>query len=420
MRRPNPSRKILYLDCASGVSGDMLLGALVDAGVDVKRLRAALAGLPLKGYTLTARRCTRRHIGARKVTVAVKGRHEHRGLREIRDILRRSDLPGDVRRAAMTIFGRIVRVEARIHGIPESRVHLHEVGAVDSIVDVVGCVVGLSELIGLPGTPGAGRIVCSPLNVGHGTVRTDHGVLPVPAPATAALLEGIPVYAEGEPMERVTPTGAAIVSTLAAAFGPTPPMVIERVGYGAGTRECEDRPNVVRALIGTATTGAEASHPEVMVLESTIDDMNPQTYGWVMDRLFAEGALEVFWTPVQMKKNRPGVLVTVIGPVDRLETLTRVLFEETTTIGLRYRPMRRMELQRETTRVRTRYGPVRVKISTMEGRPIQVKPEYDDCRRIAARRRIPLREVQRAAVAACGEIGNAPAGAAQPARRRRS
>jgi uncharacterized protein (TIGR00299 family) protein len=260
-------------------------------------------------------------------------------------------------------------------------------------------VLGLSELLGLPGTPGAGRIVCSPLNVGHGTVRTEHGVLPVPAPATAALLKGVPIYAEGPAAELTTPTGAAIVAHFAHSWGPPPPMFIEKVGYGAGSRDFPGRANVLRAILGRPWGPAEGAR-EVLAIECTIDDMNPQGYGYLMERLFDAGALEVFYTPVQMKKDRPGVLTTVIAPAGLLNELARILFEETTTIGLRYRAMQRIELERETKKVRTRYGVVRVKISTLDGRVTQVQAEYEDCRRLAARRKVPLKEVRAAAAAA--------------------
>jgi len=393
------SPKILYLDCATGVSGDMILGALIDLGVDPDRLRARLRSLGPKGYTIASGRTRRHGIAAAQVQVKVRGRQPERGEKEIRAIVEKSDLPDAVKSAAMAIVSRIVTVEAAIHGIPKARVHLHEIGAIDSIVDIVGAVIGFSELLGLPGTPGAGSLVCSPLNVGHGTVRTEHGVLPVPAPATAALLKDVPIYSEGPAAELVTPTGAAIVTHFAASYGPPPPMLIERVGYGAGARDFDGRANVLRAILGRAwgaTTGAK----EVLAIECTIDDMNPQGYGYLMERLFDAGALEVFYTPVQMKKDRPGVLVTLIAPAALLNELARVLFEESTTIGLRYRTMQRIELARETKKVRTRYGVVRVKISTLDGRVTQAQPEYEDCRRLAARRKVPLKVVQAAAAAA--------------------
>ena len=392
--------KILYLDCASGVSGDMLLGALVDLGLDLKLLKSRLALMPLRGYSVSARDVTRSWFGSRKVDVKVTGTHRqgHRGLKEIKSIVDRSRLSPAIKETSMRIFRRIIEVEARIHRIPAQKVHLHEVGAVDAIVDVVGAVIGFDELVGLGAK--AGRIVCSALNVGSGTVRMEHGLLPVPAPATVALLKGVPIYSAGPKGEMVTPTGAAIVTTLASSFGPPPAMVVDRVGYGAGSREYDGHPNVLRALLGHEWPGLESAEGDVMVVECTIDDMNPQAYGYLMERLFAAGAREVFYTPVQMKKNRPGVLVTVICPVALVNDMAQVVFEETTTIGLRYRPSSRLELARDTAVVATPFGKVRLKISTLGGRVTQVQPEYEDCRKLASRRKVPLKAVQAAALAA--------------------
>jgi len=391
---------ILYLDCASGVSGDMLLGALLDLGVELRLLRSRLAVLPVKGYSITSRRVTRAGFAARKVDVRVTGRHAHRGLKEIRGIVEKSRLDPAIKSVSMTIFRRIIREEARIHGIPEQRVHLHEVGAVDAILDIVGAVAGVAELLGPPGEKGSGRIACSALNVGHGTVSMQHGRLPVPAPATAALLAGKPIYAAGPHAELVTPTGAAIVTTLAESFGPPPPMVIEKIGYGAGDADFEGHPNVLRAMLGSSWEGDGPAGREVMVLECTIDDMNPQGYGYLMERLLDAGAMEVFYTAVQMKKDRPGVLVTVICAVPDLQPLARIVFEETTTLGIRHRVMGRLELERRTDTVTTPYGKIRLKIASLEGRVSRAQPEYEDCRRAAARRRVPLDRVRRAALAA--------------------
>ncbi|HKY31945.1 MAG TPA: nickel pincer cofactor biosynthesis protein LarC [Candidatus Polarisedimenticolia bacterium] len=386
--------RILYLDAASGLSGDMLLGALIDAGVDRKALVGSLSALPLTGFRVTARPVTRRHIGALGVTVTAPRRQPHRGWREIRGILARAGLDPAVKEASLAVFRRLIEAEAGVHRIPVERVHLHEVGAVDAIVDVVGSAIGLQAL----GILGGGRLICSPLNVGSGTVAMEHGTLPVPAPATAALLRGAPIYSAGPPMERVTPTGAAIVSTLAHSFGPPPAMVIERIGHGAGRLDDQEIPNILRALVGGPWPGSGGGAGEVLVLESTIDDMNPQIYGHAMERLFAAGALEVFHTPVQMKKDRPGVLVTVIAPPARLSELSRVLFEETTTLGVRYRACGRLELARRTATVATPFGRVRVKVASLDGRVMQAQPEYEDCRRLASRRGVPLKDVQAAAI----------------------
>ena len=394
--QPSQPSRVLYLDCVSGVSGDMLLGALVDLGLDIATLRSRLASLPLSGYSVTSRKVTRAHFGARKVTVKTTARHGHRGLAEIRSIIRRSGLEEAAKRESMEIFERIIKVEAAIHRIPERKVHLHEVGAVDAIIDVVGAVTGLREILE------GGRLVCSPLNVGHGSVRMDHGLLPVPAPATAALLKGVPVYSEGPPGELTTPTGAAIVTSLADSFGPPPPMTIERIGYGAGTRDIEGHPNVLRAMLGSPWPAA-SGEGSVSVIECTIDDMNPQGYGYLMERLFDAGAYEVFYTPVHMKKGRPGIQVSIICGPDRTHHLARIVFEETTTIGLRTRSEARIELHRETTTVAIPFGRVRVKVSYLDGRVVQAQPEYEDCARLAARRGVPLKEIQIAALSAYGK-----------------
>ncbi len=387
--------KLLYLDCASGISGDMLLGALLDLGLDIKWLRKRLAALPLSGYAIRSRAVERGHMGARKVDVKASGDHKHRGLKEISSLIRRSALEQDIKDSAMAVFRRIIQVEARLHRIPEQKVHLHEVGAVDAIVDIVGAVTMLRELLGADG-----RLHCSALNVGHGTVKMAHGLLPVPAPATSALLKGVPIYSAGPAGEMVTPTGAAIVTTMAASFGPPPPMIIEAVGYGAGSRDPEGHPNVLRATLGAAPPATAALEGEVTVIECTIDDMSPQLFGHLMDRLFEAGALEVFYTPVQMKKNRPGILVTVICPPDLLDELTRVIFSESTTIGLRYRTSGRREMARSTVTVRTPYGKVEIKVSSLNGKLMQAQPEFRDCRKLAQRRGVPLKEVQAAALSA--------------------
>ena len=386
--------KVLYIDGASGVSGDMLLGALVDLGLDIDLLRSRLKLLPLKGYSLRSRQVKRAGIGARKIDVRTTGRHGHRSLKEIRSLINASGLEEPVKKKAIQIFERIIEIEGGIHRIPRNKVHLHEVGAVDAIVDIVGSVIGIRHLLG------RGRLVCSPLNVGSGTVKMAHGRLPVPAPATAALLEGVPIYSTGPEGEMVTPTGAAIITMLASSFGPPPSMTIERIGYGAGDRDFDHHPNVLRAMLGSTWPGIKTTADDVMVLECTIDDMNPQGYGYLMDRLFAAGAKEVFYIPVQMKKGRPGILVTIISPAGLVNKLSRIVFEETTTIGLRYRPASRMELARETTTISTRFGRVRLKVSSLDGRVTQAQPEYEDCRRLAERRKVPLKEVQAAALTA--------------------
>ena len=307
---------------------------------------------------------------------------------------------------ATALFRRLAEVEAGIHGIPVEQVHLHEVGALDSIIDIVGAVHALEYL-------GADRIVASPLNVGSGTVRAAHGVYPVPAPATLQLLAGAPIYAGPQTTEMTTPTGALLVAGYAAAFGPLPPLEVRAVGYGAGARDFPDTPNVLRVVVGEARAGrtepaaagdgagtAAAAPTRVAVIEAEIDDMTPQLFGLVMDRLLAEGALDVFYTPVQMKKNRPGTLLTVIAPLDARQRLSSVIFRETTTLGVRFRESEREVLDRDTVTVQTPAGPISIKVARRDGQILNAAPEFDDCVRAAAASGRPVKEVQALAVRA--------------------
>jgi uncharacterized protein (TIGR00299 family) protein len=383
----------LYLDCFSGISGDMFLGALVDLGVTLPELRAGLRKLPVTGYRISAEPTTRAHLGGTRVTVALSGsRQPRRGIREIRAMIDKSRLSSAVRGRALEAFENLVDAESRVHRIPKQQVHLHEVGAVDAIVDIVGTMIGLEKL----GWP---RVVCSPLNVGRGMVTMEHGTFPVPPPAVAELLRGRPCYATEVEGELVTPTGAALAVTLATDFGPLPSMRLQRVGYGAGARKYPNHPNLLRAMYGDLLNEA-AIRETVVVIETTIDDMNPQLYGHLMERLFAAGALEVFYTPIQMKKNRPGTAATVICPEPRFEEVAAVIFRETTTIGFRYLPMGRLELARRFETVKTPYGKVSMKLSYHNGERVQCTPEYEDCRTASLKTGVALKEIQRAAVAA--------------------
>jgi uncharacterized protein (TIGR00299 family) protein len=294
-------------------------------------------------------------------------------------------LSAAARERAKQLFTVLGEAEAAVHGISLERVHLHEVGALDSIIDIAGTVFALEQL-------GIDRIVASPLNVGGGTVHTAHGHYPVPAPATMRLLKGAPVYSGAEQVELVTPTGALLVTGYATEFGPIPAMRVDRIGYGAGTRDFAHSPNVLRVLIGEADTAAPSQ--SVVVIEAEIDDMNPQIFGVLMDRLLADGALDVFYTSIQMKKNRPGTLLTVIGPPRLRDRLTSVIFRETTTIGMRYREMARECLDRETVTVDTAVGPVRVKVARRGGEILNVSPEFEDCVRLAAEHGRPVKEIQ--------------------------
>ena len=431
--------RIAYLDCFSGMSGDMFLGALIDAGLSPEVLQRTVAALNL-GAQLDISRVNRSGITATKVDVWVNGEkegppgsgshghshahdvqeHEHphdsahahphgsasaspqtgasaphthgRSLKEIRGIIARAAISESAKQIALRIFDALGAAEAKIHNNEIESVHFHEVGAVDAIVDIVGAAVGAEAL-------GVDEFVCSPLNVGGGTVKCAHGVFPVPAPATVELLAGAPVYSSGLQAELLTPTGAAIVKTLATRFGAFPMMRIEKSGYGAGTRDFAGNPNVVRLTIGEAATSLDSNtaRDTISVLEANLDDLNPQVFGYVMDRLLDEGALDVFGMPVQMKKNRPGTLLTVLCKPEDAGKLTHIVFAETTTLGVRRREEQRQTLARRWVSVTTSWGDVRMKIASMNGTVTNFAPEYEDCRRIAAEKHIPLKTVMQEA-----------------------
>ena len=427
--------RLVYFDCASGASGDMLLGALVDLGLPLDALRAELAKVPLQGYRLEARKVQRSGLQATKVDVLIPGQahehghphspahshaghghdhahdhgrdhkhdhghdhkpdHGHRGLRDILGLIERSTLDLAVKERAAGLFRRLAEAEATVHGTSPEDVHFHEVGAVDSIVDIVGGVVGLQWL-------GAERYVASPLNVGTGTVTMSHGTFPVPPPATARLVHGVPVYGAGEG-ELLTPTGALLVTSHATAYGPLPPLRPEGVGHGAGTRDTAGRPNVLRLIVGS--DAAAAPGERVVVLEAEIDDMSPQLCGPLMERLLGAGALDAYYTPIQMKKGRPGLLVSVIAEPARREVLEEVLFAETTTLGVRRQEWDRTVLEREVVSVDTPYGSVGVKVGRRGGRAYNVQPEFEDCRRVSLERGVPVKEVWAAALTAARAAG---------------
>ena len=379
------SMKVCYLDCFSGIAGDMLLGALVDAGLDVAVLQDAIAKLGVGGIAIRAEPARRGGLAGTRVQVETAPDHPHRALATIERILDESGLEPAVREASRRVFQRLGEVEARAHGIPVDQVHFHEVGALDALADVVGGCAGLQAL-------GVERVECSPLNLGGGTVRAAHGTLPVPAPATARLVEGVPVYSDGPAVELTTPTGAALAVTLSSAFGAMPAMRLAASGYGAGSGDFPERANLLRVLLGDAEDAA--GPPEtIRVLEANIDDMTPETAGAAMERLFEAGALDVTLTPVHMKKNRPGWTLTVLAAPDASAALAAVIFEETTTIGIREHAARRQVLERAWRTVRTRYGDVRVKTAGPANGAPNFAPEYEDCRRLARERGVPFRQV---------------------------
>ncbi len=382
--------KIAYFDCMAGASGDMILGALLDAGLPEAVLRERLADLRLPEFELHCRRVSKNGFGAIKVDVQVADQTPARHLPEIESIVTQSDLAVAIKEKALTIFRRLGQVEADIHGTTLDHVQLHELGGVDTIVDVVGALIGLDAL-------GIERVIVSPLPLGRGWVRGAHGAIPLPAPATAALLKNAPIVGSELDVELVTPTGAAILSSLAAAFGAIPAMTLEAVGYGAGGRDLPI-PNVLRVLVGQAAA-ADAQTETLLVLETNIDDLNPEIYDYVMARLFDSGALDVFLAPIQMKKNRPATLLRVLCRPEAAQALTAILFAETSTLGVRQHTVTRQCLARSTRTVETPYGPVRVKVAHLDETHTRAAPEYEDCRRLAQIKGVPLQEVYRAAQA---------------------
>ena len=438
--------RIAYWDCFSGIAGDMNLGAMVGCGLEVDDLRDDLAGLALEGFRIEHRRVQRGALVADKIDVIIEGvdhgdhdhhhhadhapadhdhgehndgdgdhhhdndirpRHPKRGLAEIRGILNASTLPPGVAERAEEVFLALCAAEAEVHGTTLDEVHLHEVGAIDAIVDIVGACCGLRRL-------GVEAIRCSQLNVGSGRVSTAHGVLPVPAPATAHLLRGAPVYAAGPEAELVTPTGAALVAVLADGFGPWPAMKVSAIGYGAGDKKFDGLANVLRLVIGDTVEAEEAdeagkgaeldegSHFSggVQVIETNLDDANPQIIGALIPRLLDAGALDVFTTPVFMKKNRPGTQLTVIARDEAVDTLTEIVLRETTALGLRIYPVQRRELARHHVEVQTRWGPVRVKVGMLGDEVVNWAPEFDDCERLAGQVGVTVQQIIQAAAAA--------------------
>jgi uncharacterized protein (TIGR00299 family) protein len=379
--------RLAFFDCPSGASGDMILGALVDAGAPFEALARELAGLGVTGYRLERREVIKAGFRATKVDVAL-GPHEagHRGLREILDILEGGRLAPAVRDMATRVFQRLAEAEARVHGTTPERVHFHDVGAVDAIVDVTGACIGLHLL-------GVDAVHVGALPVGGGFVEGPHGRMPVPGPATAELLKGFPTLDPGIRRELVTPTGAAILTTLAAGAGVMPAMRVTAVGYGAGTMDLET-PNVLRLFVGEASEALGPAPTETIVqVETTVDDMSPQLYEPLLERLLEAGALDVWLTPVIMKRSRPGVVLTALCEPGRVTDLSRLLFEESSTIGVRWTAYQRSRLEREMVRLDTAYGPVTFKVSRLEGRVVTITPEFEEVRRIAREKGLPVREV---------------------------
>ena len=376
--------RIAYFDCFSGASGDMILGSLIDAGLSPQRLREVLKKIPMEGVQLNTKKVLRRGISATQVIVTGKGdERPHRNLKELLKIIEKSHLDSEIKRKGREVFERIAAVEAKIHRKPTEEIHFHELGGFDSIVDIMGTLWGFQQM-------GIDKLYVSKVNLGSGFVTCEHGILPVPAPATLALMKGKPIYSSGIERELLTPTGAALLTFLGSEFGQIPPMKVERVGYGAGRDELP-HPNLLRLMIGTPFTGPRKER--VTVIETNIDDMNPQFYDYVIENLLAIGVMEVFLTPILMKKNRPGTLLTVICSPEKLTSVKEFLLKETTTIGLRWREEERGKADREIVSLDTRYGRMRFKLARWEERVVNFSPEYEDCKKVAMKKKVPLKEV---------------------------
>jgi uncharacterized protein (TIGR00299 family) protein len=384
--------KTLYFDCFAGASGDMILGALIDAGIEPEAFTKQLSLLGVRGYSIDFETVDRSGISATYARVQTSHEHSHRHLSDILKIIYESRLSDRVKDRAAKIFSRLAEAEARVHHEPLERVHFHEVGALDAIIDVVGAAICF-ELLGIE------RFVSSPLHVGSGTVKMDHGRFPVPPPAVAELLKGVPFYSTDIVGELLTPTGAAIVTTVCSGYGPIPQLKLEHTGYGAGTREYEKFPNALRVLVGEdqSSSVAKPGDERLWMLETNMDDISPQILGHVMERAFALGALDCYFTSVQMKKNRPGVLLSILCREEQRATFSELLFSETTTLGIRAYEVERRALERSIVTVETQYGPIDVKVAQLNGYIVKEMPEFEQCRRAARDANVPLRIVEEAA-----------------------
>ena len=386
--------KTLYFDCFAGASGDMILGALIAAGVEPDALKQQLSLLGVQGYSIDFETVDRAGISATYARVQTAPDHAHRHLSDILRIIHDSRLPDTVKERAAKIFSRLAEAEARVHNEPIERIHFHEVGALDAIIDVVGAAICF-ELLGIE------RFSSSALHVGSGTIEMEHGRYPVPPPAVAELLRDVPFYSTDIAGELVTPTGAAVITTVCTAYGAIPKMKLQLTGYGAGTRQYEKFPNALRVLVGedqVDSTGVTAPADErLWMIETNMDDISPQILGHVMERAFELGALDCYFTPVQMKKNRPGVLLSVLCRDEQRSALSELLFSETTTLGIRAYEVERRALQRQIVAVETQYGPIDVKVAQLNGHIVKAMPEYEQCRQAARAANVPLRLVEDAA-----------------------
>ena len=386
--------RVAYFDCFSGISGDMVLGALVDLGWPVKELERELDKLDLLDYQIEAEKVAKKGITSTQIKIRAKEEKKERKLKDILSILDKSKLEEEIKERSRAIFIRLANAEAKIHGKNPEEIHFHELGGLDTIIDVVGAVAGMKYL-------GIEKVYSSSLPLGKGFLKCSHGTLPVPAPATLELLKGVPVYGSNIEAELVTPTGAVIISTLAENFGQMPPMKIDNIGYGAGQRDLPV-PNLLRVSVGVLKNAYEED--VVSLIQTNIDDMNPEFYEHIADRLFDEGALDVFLTPIQMKKTRPATMLSVITDEEKIERMLELIFDETTTLGVRISKIKRRKLNRESRKVATKYGEIEVKIGKLDGMVKNISPGYEECRKIATRLNIPLREVYQEAKQAASDL----------------
>jgi pyridinium-3,5-bisthiocarboxylic acid mononucleotide nickel chelatase len=382
----------LYIEPFSGISGDMMVAALLDLGCDFEELKSKLSLIHLHGYELSFEKCMRSGIHAVKFNVHAGHSHSHRSFSDIREMIQTSGLSPWVKEKSIEAFRRLAEAEGKIHGQPPEKVHFHEVGAVDSIIDIVGAMIAVETFMPV-------KVVSAPVNVGQGTLECQHGIYPVPGPATQALLQGIPTYSNTVTGELTTPTGATLLVTLAEEFGIQPTMKVRASGYGAGTRQTPGNANVLRINLGEPVVEAAISpEAQVAVIDATIDDMSSQVYGYFQEKALAAGALDVYATPIYMKKNRPAVKMTCVCAVADVDRMAELIFGETTTIGVRYMLAQRKTLRREFVKVQTEFGSVTMKISYLDGRQVNFVPEFEDCRRLAMEKGVALKVVQSAAV----------------------
>ena len=378
--------KIAYFDCFSGISGDMILGALADLGNDFSFIKKELKKLDLKGYSLSHKKVKRGVIETTRVDVKVTEKSSSkRNLKSIISIIKNSGLAEKIKNDSIKIFRRLAEAEATVHGTTINKIHFHEVGAIDSIVDIVGSVIGIHHL-------NISKIVSSSINIGSGFVKCDHGTLPVPAPAVVEMLRGVPCFSSGTRQELTTPTGAAVIVTLANEFGSLPELKTDRVGYGAGGKNLKEMPNALRIILGELSIANELKK-EIFVLETNIDDMNPEFYDVVMEKLFQAGAVDVFLTPIIMKKNRPATKLSVLTQQQNVEMLANEVLKNTTSFGIRFYPVERVMLEREFQEIETVLGKVKVKIGKRDGEICHISPEYEHCKKISREQGIPIKKV---------------------------